>query len=120
MCICVNLNPDTACNFDCIYCQVDRTVAPRVRKVDVARLGEELAAMLELSADPYPDLLHEALEMGGVIVPSPVSAVRISYLRALGLDDSQPERYLGLFLGDGDSMVEVEIVARELRKLLMA
>jgi sulfatase maturation enzyme AslB (radical SAM superfamily) len=21
----VNLNPDTACNFDCIYCQVDRT-----------------------------------------------------------------------------------------------
>lgn len=84
--------------------------------------GETLpgAAMLELSADPYPDLLHEALEMGGVIVPSPVSAGRISYLRALGLDDSQPERYLGLFLGDGDSMVEVEIVARELRKLLMA
>ena len=22
----VNLNPDKACNFDCVYCQVDRRV----------------------------------------------------------------------------------------------
>ena len=43
----VNLNPDTACNFDCVYCQVDRTGEPRVRKVDVARLGDELAGMFE-------------------------------------------------------------------------
>jgi len=43
----VNLNPDMACNFDCVYCQVDRTVAPRVREVDVARLGEELTAMID-------------------------------------------------------------------------
>ena len=25
----VNLNPDKVCNFDCIYCQVDRTTAER-------------------------------------------------------------------------------------------
>lgn len=43
----VNLNPDMACNFDCVYCQVDRTVQPRVREVDVDRLGEELAAMID-------------------------------------------------------------------------
>ena len=42
----INLNPDTACNFDCVYCQVDRTGTPRVREVDVARLGDELSRMI--------------------------------------------------------------------------
>ncbi|MDO8630933.1 MAG: hypothetical protein Q7R41_10610 [Phycisphaerales bacterium] len=42
----VNLNPDTACNFDCVYCQVDRTVTPRIREVDVARLEQELRSMI--------------------------------------------------------------------------
>jgi wyosine [tRNA(Phe)-imidazoG37] synthetase (radical SAM superfamily) len=42
----INLNPDAACNFDCVYCQVDRTVPPKVRDVDVTRLGEELIAMI--------------------------------------------------------------------------
>lgn len=43
----VNLNPDQACNFDCIYCQVDRTAPPAVRHVDLAVLKEELTHMLE-------------------------------------------------------------------------
>ena len=42
----VNLNPDKACNFDCIYCQVDRNVPPTVRKVDPDRLRAELDATL--------------------------------------------------------------------------
>jgi len=46
----VNLNPDAACNFDCIYCQVDRTVAPRVRRVDLDVLRTELDAMLAPAA----------------------------------------------------------------------
>src|SRR3989304_8265445 len=45
----INLNPDAACNFDCIYCQVDRTVEPRVRDVNVERLETELATMIELA-----------------------------------------------------------------------
>jgi len=45
----VNLNPDGACNFDCIYCQVDRTVTPRIRDVDPKRLEEELAEMIRLA-----------------------------------------------------------------------
>jgi wyosine [tRNA(Phe)-imidazoG37] synthetase (radical SAM superfamily) len=51
----VNLNPDKICNFDCIYCQVDRKTAPVVRKVDMTRLREELDNMLELvvSGDIY-------------------------------------------------------------------
>src|SRR5262249_25266551 len=43
-----NLNPDKVCNFDCVYCQVDRKTSPIVRDVDVPRLMEELDAMLEL------------------------------------------------------------------------
>lgn len=38
----VNLNPDKACNFDCVYCQVDRTIPPVVRKVDLDVLRAEL------------------------------------------------------------------------------
>jgi len=38
----INLNPDKICNFDCIYCQVDRTTPPVVRDVDEARLYDEL------------------------------------------------------------------------------
>lgn len=38
----INLNPDKICNFDCIYCQVDREVPPVVRDVDEARLFDEL------------------------------------------------------------------------------
>jgi len=47
----VNLNPDLACNFDCIYCQVDRSAAPRVRRVDPDVLADELDHMLGLAVD---------------------------------------------------------------------
>lgn len=46
----VNLNPDTACNFDCIYCLVDRTTPPRRRDVDLAQLRAELDHMLALAS----------------------------------------------------------------------
>jgi wyosine [tRNA(Phe)-imidazoG37] synthetase (radical SAM superfamily) len=46
----VNLNPDTACNFDCIYCQVDRTAPVKVRDVDLTVLAVELDHMLGLAA----------------------------------------------------------------------
>lgn len=44
----VNLNPDKVCNFDCVYCQVDRRTPPVVREVDVPRLLEELEITLDL------------------------------------------------------------------------
>jgi wyosine [tRNA(Phe)-imidazoG37] synthetase (radical SAM superfamily) len=43
----INLNPDKACNFDCIYCQVDRTIPPVIRKVDLAVLEQELSHVLD-------------------------------------------------------------------------
>src|SRR5436853_2707278 len=44
----LNLNPDKVCNFDCVYCQVDRTTPGPVRDVDLPRLLDELEDMLEL------------------------------------------------------------------------
>jgi wyosine [tRNA(Phe)-imidazoG37] synthetase (radical SAM superfamily) len=44
----VNLNPDKICNFDCVYCQVDRTTPGPVRDVDVERVRAELEATLDL------------------------------------------------------------------------
>jgi wyosine [tRNA(Phe)-imidazoG37] synthetase (radical SAM superfamily) len=43
----INLNPDKVCNFDCIYCSVDRrTGFGGVRDVDLEVLRAELAGML--------------------------------------------------------------------------
>ena len=47
----VNLNPEKYCNFDCVYCQVDRTVrgGPVLRKIDLPQLADELDEMVELA-----------------------------------------------------------------------
>lgn len=42
----LNLNPDKICNFDCIYCQVDRRSEAETRFVDLDGLLAELDAML--------------------------------------------------------------------------
>jgi wyosine [tRNA(Phe)-imidazoG37] synthetase (radical SAM superfamily) len=59
----INLNPGKECNFDCIYCQVDRTTAPAVQagpqagqprrgaKVDLERLAAELDRVLAAERD---------------------------------------------------------------------
>jgi len=47
----VNLNPDKACNFDCIYCQVERRTPAVVRKVDLEVLRQELDTILTAAAD---------------------------------------------------------------------
>jgi len=42
----VNLNPDKVCNFDCIYCEVDRRTPGRVSRVNVNQLHDELVALI--------------------------------------------------------------------------
>jgi wyosine [tRNA(Phe)-imidazoG37] synthetase (radical SAM superfamily) len=42
----LNVNPDKICNFDCIYCQVDRTVPSSVTAFDLAATETELREML--------------------------------------------------------------------------
>ena len=46
----VNLNPDKICNFDCIYCQVDRRSEAEMRFVESDRLLAEIDHMLTLVA----------------------------------------------------------------------
>ena len=47
----VNLNPDKVCNFDCVYCEVDRTTPGRRRDIDLDQLEREMAALLDLTLD---------------------------------------------------------------------
>lgn len=42
----VNLNPDRICNFDCVYCEVDRSFPPSFREIDLVRLEGELRYIL--------------------------------------------------------------------------
>lgn len=44
----VNMNPDKFCNFDCVYCEVNRKVPPTELKLDVAVMAAELEATLVL------------------------------------------------------------------------
>ena len=45
----VNLNPDKVCNFDCPYCQVDRTVPGGSAVIDIPALRAELDHLLALT-----------------------------------------------------------------------
>jgi wyosine [tRNA(Phe)-imidazoG37] synthetase (radical SAM superfamily) len=38
----INLNVDKVCNWDCVYCQVDRKIAPKRKDVDLEQLESEL------------------------------------------------------------------------------
>jgi wyosine [tRNA(Phe)-imidazoG37] synthetase (radical SAM superfamily) len=58
----VNLNPDKVCNFDCIYCCVDRSTMPGRVPVELDVLEAELGHMLSLvksgelfAAPPFND-----------------------------------------------------------------
>jgi len=44
----VNLNPDGQCNFNCVYCEVDRSLPPRERHLDVDAMADELKRTLAL------------------------------------------------------------------------
>lgn len=44
----INLNPDKTCNFDCLYCQVDRRIRPGTNEVDPGVLIAELESTLDL------------------------------------------------------------------------
>ncbi len=60
----VNLNPDTRCNFDCVYCQVHRPPADPDATVDLPQLERELADALQtsdniLQSEPFRDVPAE-------------------------------------------------------------
>ena len=46
----VNLNPGKGCNFNCVYCEVDRINPPLRKDVDLDQLEQEMAALMDLVA----------------------------------------------------------------------
>jgi hypothetical protein len=44
----VNLNPDKYCNFDCVYCEVNRQEPARSRQLDANAMAEELRRTIEM------------------------------------------------------------------------
>jgi wyosine [tRNA(Phe)-imidazoG37] synthetase (radical SAM superfamily) len=43
----VNMNPDKRCNFDCLYCEVDRATMPEPSLLDVGVVASELRRTIE-------------------------------------------------------------------------
>jgi wyosine [tRNA(Phe)-imidazoG37] synthetase (radical SAM superfamily) len=97
----VNMNPDKHCNFDCVYCEVNRQEAARELRLDVPVMIAELERTLEsirsggLGQQPRyrgiaPELLelrHVALSGDGepTLCPNFVAALEaIVHLRARG------------------------------------
>ena len=97
----VNLNPDQHCNFDCVYCEVDRSVRPCETGLEVPVMVMELEQTLALvqsgslrERPEYrgvpPDLLtlrHVTLSGDGepTLCPNFVEAVEaVIHLRACG------------------------------------
>jgi wyosine [tRNA(Phe)-imidazoG37] synthetase (radical SAM superfamily) len=103
----VNLNPEKYCNFDCVYCQVDRTVrgGPALRKADLPQLAAELDEMVGLAVrgglfngtrfsttpSEYRRLNDIAMSGDGEPTASPlfdeVVAICVDVRRRHGLDD---------------------------------
>ncbi len=82
----INLNPDKICNFDCVYCQVDRRTSPVVTRVDENLLVRELDETLELVLTG-----HLYLEDRFASVPHPLR--RLNDIAFSG--DGEPTTYPG-------------------------
>ncbi|MCE9605836.1 MAG: radical SAM protein [Planctomycetia bacterium] len=80
----VNLNPDKVCNFDCIYCQVDRVSAAETKFVDMAQLTGELDHMLEI-------VLSGELFAHGKFAATPPQLRRLNDIAFSG--DGEPTTY---------------------------
>lgn len=80
----VNLNPDKVCNFDCIYCQVDRRSEAETKFVETDRLLAELDAMLDHAASG-------AIFREGKFATVPVDRRRINDIAFAG--DGEPTTY---------------------------
>ncbi len=47
----INLNPDKRCNFDCVYCEVDRKTPGRALTVDLIQMREELIWLIRYALE---------------------------------------------------------------------
>jgi wyosine [tRNA(Phe)-imidazoG37] synthetase (radical SAM superfamily) len=97
----VNLNPDRFCNFDCVYCEVNRQLPVRETRLDPDVMATELQRTLEFvhagklrEHSVYHNLPAELLQLHHVtlsgdgeptLAPNFIEAVReVVHVRALG------------------------------------
>jgi wyosine [tRNA(Phe)-imidazoG37] synthetase (radical SAM superfamily) len=45
----VNLSQNKACNFDCVYCEVDRNSPPKPQKIALDQLEDEMELLIEMA-----------------------------------------------------------------------
>ncbi len=77
----INLNPDKVCNFDCVYCQVNRVSQAETRFVETPRMLEELQRTLQL-------VMSGKLFETGKFVQTPVPLQRLNDIAFSG--DGEP------------------------------
>jgi wyosine [tRNA(Phe)-imidazoG37] synthetase (radical SAM superfamily) len=77
----VNLNPDRRCNFDCLYCDVDRQGPVRDRQVNVEVMAQELTHTLE-------QVQHDQLRRKGCFRNLPEELLRLCHVAISG--DGEP------------------------------
>jgi hypothetical protein len=55
----INLNPNNACNWRCVYCQVPNLTRGAAPEIDLAQLERELRTMLEdaINCNAFPKIL---------------------------------------------------------------
>lgn len=80
----INLNPDKRCNWDCVYCQVDRTTPATRKDVDLDQLSDELDGLLRWAMEGEI-WRHEPLDS------VPAEARRIADIAFSG--DGEPTTY---------------------------
>jgi wyosine [tRNA(Phe)-imidazoG37] synthetase (radical SAM superfamily) len=103
----VNLNPDKRCNFDCVYCEVDRKTPGRATTIDLGQLREELTWLIryaqsgELATQPkfreVPELTRVVRDIAfsgdgePTMVPNFDACVEtvVAVKRELGLTDTK-------------------------------
>jgi len=139
----INVNPDKVCNFDCIYCQVDRTVPATVTEFDREVAETELHALvatdfsqhapfdsvpkdklrindIALSGDAEPTTLPEfskVIDMIARVKPAGVKIVLIT--DAGGLDRPDVKRGLEIMdANDGEVWAKLDAGTEEYYRLI--
>lgn len=99
----VNLNLDRACNFRCIYCQVDRSFPAESEFVELDRLADELDRMVDL-------VVSRRIFEGPQFAQTPEPLRRLNDIALSG--DGEPTAYANF-----DEVVDVCVGVRRRHKL---
>jgi wyosine [tRNA(Phe)-imidazoG37] synthetase (radical SAM superfamily) len=140
LCVDVNLNPNARCNFNCIYCSVDRRGAQHGEALNVRAMVEELAAVLDVAASggtaEFSQVKQVAISGDGepTLCPEFAEALEgVLHLRALhrfsffktvvltnatGLDRPEVERSLQLLTPRDEVWVKIDAGGQEWMSLV--